>query len=112
MVNITNDGWFKETTAPYQHLAASVFRAVENRLPLARSANTGVSCFIDSRGRVISRLIQNGKDIFVSGIKTQDIVLGPKVKSLYQGIGDIFVWGCFALMCFCGIMNQNRKRLK
>ena len=108
LVNITNDAWFKETASPYQHLAASVFRAVENRLPLARSANTGVSCFIDSRGRVISRLIQNGKDIFVSGIKTQDIVLSPKTKSLYQNIGDSFTAGCFALICFCGII-RNRK---
>ncbi|MDO8749400.1 MAG: apolipoprotein N-acyltransferase [Candidatus Omnitrophota bacterium] len=109
LVNITNDAWFKETTAPYQHLSASVFRAVENRLPLARSANTGISCFIDSRGRVISRLIQNGKDIFVSGIKTQDIILSPKSKSLYQSIGDVFVLGCFALMCFYGIMSKIKK---
>ena len=109
LVNITNDAWFKKTTAPYQHLSASVFRAVENRLPLARSANTGVSCFIDSNGRVISRIIQNGKDIFVSGIKTQDIVLSPKAKSLYQSIGDIFVLGCFALMCFYGIMSKIKK---
>ena len=108
LVNITNDAWFKETASPYQHLAASVFRAVENRLPLARSANTGVSCFIDSRGRIISRLIQNGKDIFVSGIKTQDIVLNPKPRSLYQNIGDSFVAGCFALMCFYGIIKNHK----
>ncbi|TRZ49641.1 apolipoprotein N-acyltransferase, partial [bacterium] len=54
LVNITNDAWYKKTSAPYQHLQASVFRAVENRLPLARAANTGVSAFISPQGRIIS----------------------------------------------------------
>ena len=75
LVNITNDGWFKETKAPYQHLAGSVFRAVENRVPLVRAANTGVSCFIDSRGRIKAKVAENGKDIFVSGTKTETIFL-------------------------------------
>jgi apolipoprotein N-acyltransferase len=75
LVNITNDGWFKETKAPYQHLAASVFRAVENRVPLVRAANTGVSCFIDSRGRIKAKITENGKDIFVPGTKTENIFI-------------------------------------
>ena len=75
LVNITNDGWFKETKAPYQHLAASVFRAIENRVPLVRAANTGVSCFIDSRGRIKAKVRGNGKDIFVPGTKMETIFL-------------------------------------
>ena len=50
MINITNEGWFGESAAPYQFLAMSVFRAIENRIALARASNNGVSCFIDPNG--------------------------------------------------------------
>ena len=52
LVNITNDGWFARSAAAEQHLANAVFRAVENRRPLIRCGNTGVSCAVDAHGRV------------------------------------------------------------
>ena len=52
LVNITNDGWFAHSPAAEQHLANAVFRAVENRRPLMRCGNTGVTCAVDSKGRV------------------------------------------------------------
>ena len=52
LVNITNDGWYGRSSAPWQHLSMAVFRAVENRRSLVRSANTGVSAFIDPLGRI------------------------------------------------------------
>ena len=54
-VNITNDGWYLDTAAPYQHFAANIFRAVENRRTLARAANNGISGVIDPWGRVLTR---------------------------------------------------------
>ena len=54
LVNVTNDGWYMKTAAPYQHLHFNVFRAVENRRPLVRCANTGISAFIDEKGRTLS----------------------------------------------------------
>ncbi len=52
LVNITNDGWFLRTAGAEQHLANAVLRTVENRRPLVRCANTGVTCSIDARGHV------------------------------------------------------------
>jgi apolipoprotein N-acyltransferase len=50
LVNLTNDGWYGKSSAPWQQLAMVVLRAVENRKSLARAANTGISCFIDPLG--------------------------------------------------------------
>ncbi len=54
LVNITNDAWFGRTSEPWEHMALSVYRAVELRLDLVRAVNTGVSTFIDSTGKVMS----------------------------------------------------------
>lgn len=52
---ITNDGWWKNTIGYKQHLSYSSLRAIETRRPVIRSANTGISCFIDIRGKIIQK---------------------------------------------------------
>jgi apolipoprotein N-acyltransferase len=52
LLNITNDAWFQHSNAPYQHFAHLSLRAIENRLPVVRAANTGISGWIDPLGRV------------------------------------------------------------
>ena len=91
VVNMTNEAWFGETAAPYQFLAMSVFRAVENHVTVVRSANTGISCFIDPHGEIIGRVNNNNKDIFVEGYLTMAIPLSFK-KTIYTLYGDVFVY--------------------
>ena len=98
LVNITNDAWYKEGSAPYQHFAASVFRSVENRVYLARAANTGISGFIDPAGRILG-VVQNarGKEIFVKGYSSQSICLAAGKRTIYNRYGDFFVIFCLLL---------------
>ncbi len=111
MVNITNDAWYKEGSAPYQHFAASVFRAVENRVYLARSANTGISGFIDPSGRILST-VQNplGKEIFVGGYCSQNIYLAQATRTFYNRYGDFFILMCLLLDgCVIIFALKNKK---
>jgi len=108
LVNITNDAWFKQTSAPYQHLSASVFRAIENRRFLVRAANTGVSGFISPSGRIQPLVSSDGKKaIFTEGIET-GIVYGRSVKTFYTRYGDLFVLLCLFLL-ICGIIMGSGK---
>ncbi len=88
LVTITNDAWFGRTSAPYQHFAMAVFRAIENRVPVVRAANTGISGFIDAKGRIIDK-----SDIFVEAVLTENISVGNK-KSFYTRYGDLFAYAC------------------
>ena len=91
MVNITNEGWFQKPALFHQYVSMNVFRAAENRVSLARAANTGVSCFIDPFGRVTGRVSVGNKDVNVEGYLTREISLSNK-KTFYTLYGDVFVY--------------------
>jgi len=88
LVTITNDAWFGKTSAPYQHFTMAVFRAIENRTPVVRAANTGISGFIDTKGR-----IKKKSDIFVKTTLIDDISIGYR-RSFYTKFGDLFAFLC------------------
>jgi len=71
LVVITNDMWFGPSSMPYQHAQMSVFRAIENRVPLARCANTGVSMFIDRWGRARKVTKMDEEKLIIGDIKPE-----------------------------------------
>ena len=85
LVNLTNDAWFGKTSAPYQHLSMAVFRAVENRRPLIRAANTGFSALIDPKGKIVER-----SGLFREQVLVQEIELAPSSMSVYTQYGHLF----------------------
>ena len=101
MVNLTNNGWFGESAAQWQHAATAVFRAVENRIPLVRCANNGLTCWVDSAGAMHDVYFPGSTDIYKAGFKIVDVpVLAAgetRVLSFYTRYGDVFGWTCFAL---------------
>ena len=106
LVNITNDAWFGNTSAPYQHLSMTVFRAIENRLYLVRSANTGVSAIIDPTGRIVSKT-----ELFTrSALK--DKIKFINYKTVYTKYGDVFIVICMVSLLCCVLITckkENRK---
>ena len=106
LVNITNDAWFGKTAAPYQHAAASVFRAVENRVPVVRAANTGLSCVISSEGRLLASVSDQGEEIFVTGQRSYELVL-RKTQSFYTRFGDVFF---VLILLLCYLAYRERKK--
>ena len=84
MVNITNDGWFRNSTELDEHLAVCTFRAVENRVPIARCANTGISALIAPDGRIAQRIVlPDGRYREVEGTLIGNLTM-TKLKSFYS----------------------------
>ena len=109
MINLTNEGWFGNSAAPYQLAAVNIFRAVENRVFVARAANNGISCFIDSFGRVTGKVKKENKDLFVEGYLSQTIHLATE-KTFYTRYGDVFVYANIAIGTFMLALSFLRGR--
>ncbi|MBN2135936.1 MAG: apolipoprotein N-acyltransferase [Acidobacteria bacterium] len=88
VVNITNDGWFGITSGPYQHARTGVIRAIENRVSIARAANTGFSLFIDPYGRVIRSTKLNELGYIIDNIPLRT------EKTFYTKHGDLIAFIC------------------
>ena len=93
LVIVTNDAWFGKTAAPYHHAQIAVFRAIENRVSVARCANTGVSMIIDPYGRVLTK----------TKLFKREIIKGPIVvrreKTFFTRHGDIFTYVVVGALC-------------
>jgi apolipoprotein N-acyltransferase len=93
LVNLTNDGWFHGSTILDLHFANNVFRAIEFRRPFLVAANTGVTAWIDSAGRVRNKAPRRTLGFVMAKVSTSDRTSG------YQRWGDLF-----AMLCAIGML--------
>ncbi|MBI4389838.1 MAG: apolipoprotein N-acyltransferase, partial [Nitrospinae bacterium] len=94
LVNITNDAWFGRSAASRQHMSMGALRAVENRVPIVRAANTGISGMIDPMGR-----IRQTTPLFVEDLVLTEIFPSKRGPTYYSRYGDVFSYVCIAA-CF------------
>jgi len=104
LINITNDAWFGRSSAPYQHLAMTCFRAVENRVWVARAANTGISAFIAPTGEV-----KAATAIFEERFLRGQIGVGA-VPTLYTRFGDVGPTLCLIISVVWLVQTRRRFR--
>ena len=109
LVGITNDAWYGRTGAPYQFLAITELRSAESRLWTARAANTGISAFIDDRGRT---QVQSG--IFEQTVLVRDVPLrGPEAPAtFYVRHGEWFAGLCWAAAAAALLHARGRARAR
>lgn len=105
LANITNDAWFGKSSAPWQHLSMAVLRSVETRRSLARSANTGISGFIDPLGRLVKI-----SPLFEPVFLTEDIPLLTE-ETFFVRYGHRFGMICLILSGALFIFGQKRLKL-
>lgn len=99
LINQTNDAWFDPLAGSRQHLAQSVFRSVENRVPMVRCANTGVSGWIDAAGRIRQIIADREGRVQTAGFLVNDIGIPPDdmPMTFYNRHGDWFAQSCLAI---------------
>jgi apolipoprotein N-acyltransferase len=111
LVNLTNDGWFGDSAAQWQHMATAVFRAVENNLPLIRCANNGVTCWIDADGRVRDIFKDRTGSVYGVGTMTVDVPMtqagAVRAPTFYHRHGDWFGWGCVVVAALVSVRSKN-----
>lgn len=104
LINITNDAWYGHTAGPYQHLEIARMRAIEEGLPLARAANTGISAMVDPIGRITASLSLGEQGAITTPLPA---ALSP---TLYSRLGDIPL--AVMLLCCVGVILWQWRLLK
>jgi apolipoprotein N-acyltransferase len=116
LLNLTNNGWFRESAAHWQHAISALFRAVENGIPLVRCTNNGLTCWIDRHGRMREVFRGPGGSIYEPGYLISEVPLraagGAVPPTFYRRYGDWFGWA--AVLVTAGLFGvqwaRDRKR--
>ena len=104
IINITNDAWFGSSSGPFQHFNSSRFRAIEQGLPVFRSANTGISAIIDPYGRIIDKIGLGKKGSIFSPLPKKT------VETYYSKVGDFLFFGVLMLSLLIMIFLKKKKK--
>jgi len=104
ILNITNDAWYGQSSGPFQHFLQTRIRAIEEGLPVVRSAGTGISAIIDPYGRILKELPLNSRGI-VEGRLPKKL----ENMTIYAGIRD-WTFGCmlFMIMLIVSVIQRHR----
>lgn len=98
LVNLTNDGWFGQSAAQWQHLASAAFRSVENGLPLLRCCNNGITCWFDANGAMRDIFRDASGSEYGGGFINWEIPFASAkargAATFYNRNGDWFGWSC------------------
>ena len=111
---LVNDGWYESQPEPDQHAVQAIFRSIENRRPVARCANTGISSVINHQGKVVYESKLNKADIINTSL------IGVNFSTFYTKYGNLFSYLCCIILCFlilrriffnfeCSVQNQKRS---
>ncbi len=106
LINITNDAWFDGEPQASQHFAIMTLRAIENRIPIIRSSNTGISGWVSASGKP-ETMNQNGKEVFFSGTGNFEIML-DRQKSFYTKYGELFLLICCFFALGIAVLHRNK----
>ena len=104
LVNISDDGWYGDTSAPWQHLNMARMRAIENRRWILRDTNNGITAAIDPYGRVRQSIPRHQADALPAAFGFRDDI------TFYTAHGDLFAWAC-ALLSLATVVWATRKSL-
>lgn len=110
LVNVTNDGWFGNTTGPRQHFHQARVRAVEEGVALVRAANNGISAIVDPYGRVLGSIALDTRGVIDTALPI------PRPPPPYARLGDLsFAMNLLAFMAVIlwlrGVFGQESRRL-
>ncbi|HEY9841618.1 MAG TPA: apolipoprotein N-acyltransferase, partial [Candidatus Obscuribacterales bacterium] len=106
LVIVTNDGWYKDAIALYQHLGHAVLRALENDRFVIRAGNTGISAFIDSHGRILAQSKPLDR-VALSWRLPQDQL--KQNLTLFTRFGDWPIWLSLLLILLAEILSKTKR---
>jgi apolipoprotein N-acyltransferase len=103
LLNLTNDAWFGISPGPYQHLHQARVLAIEEGLPLIRTANSGISAVVDPLGRIVQSLPLGSAGTLDTGLPR------PIAATIYARIGDLWLWLVIVVTFAAALVIRVRK---
>ena len=104
IITVTNDSWFGDTSSPYQHRMLHVWRAIENRTPMLRVANTGITTFIDLTGKIRSET-----PLFQEKILIDEVGIIQN-QTLYTKYGDVVAYVIIAMLILLYVLFYDARQ--